>query len=259
MNWHKHPRTWVVVAGVVLVAYALGPIVAGVWEIGDRRGPRIYPIRFHEILYLLAWEYSEHAENKPRVAHNAGPRPWFYGLDVGQVDEPGQGERGKASTAVENSLHAFVNRPSQENWDSLVNEALASASLSDAQMVILTIRYNEARLRRDLPNSMALVGITPNEKVRASAAEATQALEGIRPHVQSDTMWKFLEALVRQTFDEQLTYSACEMACRLSPERYDEMAERVTRDLPGRPELQRVIRATRDRWESGEQHGQPKG
>jgi len=118
-------------------------------------------------------------------------------------------------------------------------------------MVLLTIDYNEARLRRDLPNSRALVGITPSEKVRASAAEATQVLEGIRPHAQSDTMWRFLEALVRQTFDEQLTYSACEMACRLSPPEYAEIAQRVRRDQPERPFLLTALQESWAEWVRG--------
>ena len=64
----------------IAVVYLAGPVLAAAFEVGDRRGPRIYLQPLHELVYLLTWEVTSHGESKPRVARNAPPRPWFYGL-----------------------------------------------------------------------------------------------------------------------------------------------------------------------------------
>ena len=71
-----------VVALILLAAYIAAPIFAGVFEIGDRMGPRLYPVGLHENLYSLGWKLSSHQESKPRVApwFKSELRPWFYGM-----------------------------------------------------------------------------------------------------------------------------------------------------------------------------------
>lgn len=70
--------TW----AVGLSVYLSLPIIAGAFELGDRRGPRVYPISLHAELYLIGWEMTSHEEDgKPRMPFDAKPRPLFYGMD----------------------------------------------------------------------------------------------------------------------------------------------------------------------------------
>jgi len=89
--WRRFRRLrLVLIVGVPLAMLYLGmPVVASAWEIGDRRGPRIYPERMHSIIFCLAWELSPHDAKKPRVPYTAtdASRPWFYGLPS-EADPP---------------------------------------------------------------------------------------------------------------------------------------------------------------------------
>ncbi len=64
---------------ILLVAFLLAPAIAGFYRYGDRRGPRIYPAIYHEIVFRLT--YDESTEGKPRVPLFHG-RPWFYGMEA---------------------------------------------------------------------------------------------------------------------------------------------------------------------------------
>jgi hypothetical protein len=74
---------------LVAIAYLSGPIVAGIFGIGNRAGPKIYPQGLHELLYIIAWESSSHHEGKPRLPAVFRPeyRPWFYG-QYSRNDDP---------------------------------------------------------------------------------------------------------------------------------------------------------------------------
>ena len=75
-------------AALVLVAlYVVGPAIAAFLEVGDRWGPKIYPLWYHQAVYLIAWEWGTHPERKPRVGfwYKEQNRPWLYG---GVHDEP---------------------------------------------------------------------------------------------------------------------------------------------------------------------------
>lgn len=75
--------------GTTLGVYLGGPIVAGIFEIGNRAGPKLYPMGLHETLYEIAWECSEHEGTKPRIAavFDKSKRPWFYGM-YSENDDP---------------------------------------------------------------------------------------------------------------------------------------------------------------------------
>lgn len=70
----------VVVTLATSLLYCSLPILAGIFSIGDRHGPVIYPQTAHEVLYIVGWELAGHS-GKPRVlGRGAPPRPLFYGL-----------------------------------------------------------------------------------------------------------------------------------------------------------------------------------
>jgi hypothetical protein len=60
------------------ILYLAGPLIAGLFGIGDRDGPRIYASEYHTALYRIT--YSMTHDDKPRIAWDAGERPLFYGL-----------------------------------------------------------------------------------------------------------------------------------------------------------------------------------
>jgi len=70
-------------AALVLVAlYVVGPAIAAFLEVGDRWGPKIYPLWYHQAVYLIAWEWGTHPERKPRVGfwYKEQNRPWVHGM-----------------------------------------------------------------------------------------------------------------------------------------------------------------------------------
>ena len=85
----KAKKTLLTIAVAVIVLYLIMPIFAGVFEIGNRWGPKIYPIWYHETLYLVAWEMGTHEGNKPRIGvwYREEYRPWFYGMNS-RNDDP---------------------------------------------------------------------------------------------------------------------------------------------------------------------------
>ena len=74
---------------VLALAYLAGPVVAAIFEIGNRAGPKLYPESLHETIYMLTWELTPHEENKPRLpaVFRSEYRPWFYGM-YSKNDDP---------------------------------------------------------------------------------------------------------------------------------------------------------------------------
>jgi len=62
---------------MVLVLYMVFPFIAGLFAIGDRDGPKIYPRSYHAIVYMTTYEMVR--SEKPRRDIEL-ERPWFYGL-----------------------------------------------------------------------------------------------------------------------------------------------------------------------------------
>lgn len=69
------------VIALLIVIYAMLPLLAGAFEIGDKWGPKVYPVGYHSAMYVTGWEMTEHREEgKPRMHPNAtlDMRPGFY-------------------------------------------------------------------------------------------------------------------------------------------------------------------------------------
>lgn len=62
---------------LVAVLYIIFPFLAGLFAIGDRDGPKIYPRSYHTVLYMISYEIVR--DEKPRQNIEL-ERPWFYGL-----------------------------------------------------------------------------------------------------------------------------------------------------------------------------------
>lgn len=55
----------------------VAPIIAGILGIGDKRGPKVFWIKHHELLFTVAYEWV-HDENAR--ANISRERAWFYGF-----------------------------------------------------------------------------------------------------------------------------------------------------------------------------------
>lgn len=78
----KRRRVIGIILSVLIVAYLLAPIVAGVLRVGERDGPVFYPADFHTLLFRLG--YSTRPDGKPRiwsVRVALYDRPLFWGGD----------------------------------------------------------------------------------------------------------------------------------------------------------------------------------
>ncbi len=67
---------------VIVALYVVMPVVAGAFVIGDKWGPKIYPVALHEPLYAIGWRVTHPNGRKPRVGlwYKKAYRPWFYGM-----------------------------------------------------------------------------------------------------------------------------------------------------------------------------------
>jgi hypothetical protein len=65
------------ILALVAVLYVVFPFIAGLFGIGDRDGPKIYPRSYHANLYIISYEIVRN--EKPR-SNLELERPWFYGL-----------------------------------------------------------------------------------------------------------------------------------------------------------------------------------
>lgn len=65
----------------VLGIYVITPFVAGLINTYDRRGPKIFARKHHELLYTYGYYMAghHHHDGKPRVPFMQ-ERSWFYGI-----------------------------------------------------------------------------------------------------------------------------------------------------------------------------------
>lgn len=64
---------------IVIMFYAIGPIIAAILNYPDRRGPKVYPRQYHEMMYIFTYSMFSNGE-KARIPFDRD-RSWFYGLE----------------------------------------------------------------------------------------------------------------------------------------------------------------------------------
>ncbi len=145
------------------------------------------------------------------------------------------------------SRGAFVSAPSQKTWDALAKDVSSGKCGAGNTLYPALIAYLDARPHRDLPNSHTLEGITPDRFVTQQMTRIDAAFKRLRTYSTTVQLWQALKALAVQDFDEDLVITACEIAYRLSPARFDEIAAAIEKSNPSQSP---IIQITRDRWSS---------
>jgi hypothetical protein len=146
-------------------------------------------------------------------------------------------------TTTRSSIEAFLAAPSISTWQTFEAD-VHSKRYDPGTPYRDVIDYHDARSKRDLPNSMARTGITPDKYVTLQSKRADSALGRIQKKASED-LWRLLRALAVQVFDEDLLCTACEIAARVSPVRFEEFAADVVRL---HPEQSWIIERIRERW-----------
>jgi hypothetical protein len=126
-------------------------------------------------------------------------------------------------TRLREELGKFVSVPDAERWNQLGLAATEAAGSDRAEFVLAIMRYHEARLGRDFPNSMSLVGMTPDQSVANHMKKLAAELGHLQLMASEPGAWDLLKALVLQRFDDQLRYSASEIASRTVPITYGQL------------------------------------
>lgn len=144
------------------------------------------------------------------------------------------------------SFEKFLAHPSQESWDSLDADIHAGRYGPRTGLFQQVLEYDDARKHRDLPNSMAVVGISLGEHY-AQLVERTEKAFGYVRAKESPDLWRLLEKMAVQDFDDELARTAFEIADRLSAARFALMADEVIKLHSERRDL---VEMTRWDWES---------
>ena len=71
---------YVLLVITAFVLYLAGPIIAGLFAIGERDGPIIYPSEYHTAFYIASYEAVRHEKPRLSLDHHKFERPLFYGL-----------------------------------------------------------------------------------------------------------------------------------------------------------------------------------
>jgi|UniRef100_UPI0037850B5D hypothetical protein len=74
----KHRRSTLVAC--LLIAYVSAPYLAGIYQIGEREGPVIYPEGYHSFVFQMGHESFHHEKSRQSLDVWMYKRPFFYGL-----------------------------------------------------------------------------------------------------------------------------------------------------------------------------------
>ena len=137
------------------------------------------------------------------------------------------------------SIEAFVEQRDAESWSRVEKEVRGQPASTLSHF----LDFHDARLQRDLPNSMARVGESPTEAAARAGRAADVALGAIGNRLVD--IWHVVSALASQNFDDELVYSAAEAAARLTPDRFDSLRSQA---LAQRRESREIFDRVRERW-----------
>jgi hypothetical protein len=70
----------ILVIGLVLV-YVFTPFVAGLIGTHDRRGPKIFWVEHHELLYMIGFPFTHDRAHYGTPKEPLSERAWFYGME----------------------------------------------------------------------------------------------------------------------------------------------------------------------------------
>jgi hypothetical protein len=132
-------------------------------------------------------------------------------------------------TGSQRSLSAsdeFLAHPSADTWRGLVATGRTQHDDLIAVAAFHISLYDAAALQRDLPNSM-----TRNGHVDEYVTLQEQILKrefGILCTLPSSDLWKLIDILCSQQFDERLVWTGAELAYRMSPARFTNLAKSAT-------------------------------
>jgi len=149
------------------------------------------------------------------------------------------------STAVHDSVAAFVENRSAREWDQAVLAARTGRRDSKATAYSLVVDYYITAMKRDLPNSMAIVGSAPAEYV-AGLGKQLDSLVGQIRRSDAAELWDLLQAMATQDADDTLIATSSEIAWRLSHDRFKVLAAEVAATTPSNS---RVFQERREQLE----------
>lgn len=142
------------------------------------------------------------------------------------------------------SLDAFIANPSPSSWRAFEADVRAGHYGPASSPFPQVLEYQDAQLHRDFPNSMTLRGMTPDQYVGLQIKRVDSALKRIQ-NSNLDDVWRLIRAMGVQDFDEDLVWTAGEIAARISPGKFEELAADIVRL---HPERSWIVERTRARW-----------
>lgn len=136
----------------------------------------------------------------------------------------------EVSENFKTSCELFLEKPSLVLWHQFEVDIRTGHYDASRRVFRDVLEYHDARLKRDLPNSMALSDVKPNNFVANQQRRADSAFLSIKAQ-ESNDLWRILEKLSNQSFDEDLMRTSCEIAARLSPSKFMMVEQGGNNDL----------------------------
>jgi hypothetical protein len=170
----------------ILVLYLIAPLIAGVFRDGDRRGPKIFWIEHHQLLFTLAYEFVY--DEKPRPP--AAERAWFYGLE-GKPDmryETRQAVRRFFDEVDEGALLTFR----QSLWRdgnarfpvSIARSAWPQSFTTNGVLEVRTEKYGVYIVLKHGPDHEGGIVVLGNEKIKVAVEK------GLIPNLSRCKYWE---------------------------------------------------------------------
>jgi len=146
------------------------------------------------------------------------------------------------------AIESFASRPTRDEWVSLVAGARKGHS-DDDRLVTTLDAFNESRIRRDFPNSMATVG--DKERMFKAVEDDLRREFDVLKRGDQQQLWRLLVAWSAQKEMEEWVWTASEIAYRLSPELH---AQEYNALLKSQPANAAIFKDIKERLVAGHGH-----